>query len=538
MKMRIRQTLAALVVSAFTYSGAALAAESLIFPDVIKANGTGDIDLLTPKNSANPPNLNAYIEGYNAWGSATPATAISFGVDINEAADGTEKATTQAITVEYAWLEVVDSSGTRNFGTAPSGTNTVLGSRFYTETKATVAKAVNNGTPIERRSYYTLIGRSGSAQITGANTVTERFDSTLKVVLPPDTQFSGVTKAVIHVRLLNTNVQSGDPEAFYDFSNGFEDIALLNKPDSDFLDSNSTILAPRALAPAVELSPEGTASMTYYNDDGDLATGLNPDEVPALSWIQKPGAGQYNLVAYEDLYPNRGDYDFNDVVVAYNYALGVNDQGQVERISGTAFLLARGSRYTHDWTLRIPVSGLPVNAIDPSSSCTVDRSTAQQAPGPVANSGCSIAVGNGGILWKALPDTVALFPGTDAGGATADVPINTQTTIRGPKAAFQITLSNPVALSNFGVDDPYILIRRVDGSTAEVHLSTKDIQNFPFAMVMPTQWKWPKEKIAIGDAYPTFLDFARSGGTTNLQWYNTPVDALVVPSWTVSDWSW
>ena len=46
MKMRIRQTLAALVVSAFTYSGAALAAESLIFPDVIKANGTGDINLL------------------------------------------------------------------------------------------------------------------------------------------------------------------------------------------------------------------------------------------------------------------------------------------------------------------------------------------------------------------------------------------------------------------------------------------------------------------------------------------------------------
>lgn len=297
--------------------GSAWAADSTALTDTIK-QGTGDMAL----PQAQVGTLADYVTQYNK-SSTTDAgrRAISFGVDINENASGTEKSTTQAVTVEYAWLEVVTNGVTKRYGKAPTGTATEAGSGFYTETQAWVM----NKTGTTREKMYTLLGRSGSAQISGATTIQNNFDSTLKIVIPDGVNLSGATSAKLYVRLADLKVTLGDPEQFYDFTGGFEDVALLNKTDSDFLDTNPTKLAPRTEAPGgVILSPEGTSTQQ--------STSVSAP--PALSWIQKPGSGIYNLVAYEDLYPKQGDYDFNDLVVAYSYALGVNSKNEVERISG------------------------------------------------------------------------------------------------------------------------------------------------------------------------------------------------------------
>ena len=521
----------------------AFAQTSVTFPDYVKGpSGIGDINLLTPKSQTAAPDLNSYLSSYNAFATNPGMQAISFGFDINESANGTEKSETQAVAVEYAWLEVTDSNGTRNFGKAPAGTSVITDSKFFTETQATLAP---KGTT-SRSVYYTLLGKSGSSQITGTITDINRFDSTLKIVIPAGVTFTGtVSKAVLHIRFLDVNIGLGDPETFYDFTGGFEDIALLVNSDSQLLDTTAEVLEPRNAAPVVELSAEGQNTVSDFNANNDPSISgiadLSTTGFNSLLWIQKPGAGAFNLVAYEDLYPSRGDYDFNDAIVGYNYSFGVNGSGQVEKISATAYLLARGAQYSHDWSLRLPlkVGNSLAGGVVTNAQCQVEKSADQATPGLVIASACLVTNDTGAVVWKALPDTRGLFPGTDGGSAISDAPVNTYTgpTLRGPKASMTAEFMPPIDLNKFAADDPILYVR---DSGQSINLGTKDTANFPFAMVMPTQWRWPQERVEIGTAYPSFLSFISSLGTTNLQWYNAPQDASVSPpsSWTVTSWAW
>ncbi|MDP2418515.1 MAG: LruC domain-containing protein, partial [Hydrogenophaga sp.] len=468
--------------------------------------------------------------------------AISFGVDINENASGTEKSTSQAVTVEYAWLEVVKNGETKRYGKAPADTTTETGSDFYTETQAWVMKKTDSS----RVKMYTLLGRSGSAQITGATTIQNNFDSTLKIVIPDGVDLSGASSAKLYVRLADLKVTLGDPEQFYDFGGGFEDVALLNETDSTFIDTNATKLAPRAEAPGgVILSPEGTSTQEFSNTSTP----------PALSWIQKPGSGTYNLVAYEDLYPKQGDYDFNDLVVAYSYALGVNSKNEVEHINGQAYILARGSSFTHDWTLTLNLSQFAASV--GSSSCETlgykayaNGTTTSKEP-TVDTGGCSVSVANSAgnyyLNWKPFTDTVKLFPASLADRRQAAQPFNTDNYfvpgVKEPKATFSVTFSTPVPLAKFGKEDPWIKITRSDNTTVNVHLSDRDSNNFPFAMLMPTTWKWPIEAPnipggnKIGQAYPDFLEFVNSSGTLKTDWHTNPVSTRI-NNRAQSAWAW
>lgn len=96
-------------------------------------------------------NLGDYVADYNKPSeNAEGINAISFGVDINESADGTEKAASQAVTVECAWLEVTHGSVIKYYGGAhPSsisseckGVTFEPNSGFYTETQAFVSMYV------------------------------------------------------------------------------------------------------------------------------------------------------------------------------------------------------------------------------------------------------------------------------------------------------------------------------------------------------------------------------------------------------------
>lgn len=518
--------------------GQAWAASSGALTETIK-QGTGDMPLLSTQVGV----LAEYVAQYNK-SSTTDAgrRAIAFGVDINENASGTEKSTTQAVTVEYAWLEVVKNGQTKRYGKAPAGTTTETGSNFYTETQAWVM----NKTGTTREKMYTLLGRSGSAQISGATTIQNNFDSTLKIVIPDGVDLTGATTAKLYVRLADLKVTLGDPEQFYDFTGGFEDVALLNKTDSDFLDTNPTKLAPRTEAPGgVILSPEGTSTQQ--------STSVSAP--PALSWIQKPGSGIYNLVAYEDLYPKQGDYDFNDLVVAYSYALGVNSKNEVERISGQAYILARGSSYTHDWTLTLNLSQFAASV--GSSSCETlgykayaNGTTTSKEP-TVDTGGCSVGVnnsfGNYYLNWKPFTDTVKLFPASLADRRQPAQPFNTDNYfvpgVKEPKATFSVTFSTPVPLAKFGKEDPWIKITRTDNTTVNVHLSDRDSNNFPFAMLMPTTWKWPIEAPnvsggnKIGQAYPDFLEFVSSSGQQKTNWHANPV-TVRINNRAQSAWAW
>lgn len=313
------------------YCSAAFSLDSVKLKDTIK-QGYGYIDLFRAQQSKN--NLTASdLEFLRVSISGN----LVFAVDINEAANGTEKASTQGVTVDSVSLIIVRQGIESRY------------SQFSTPTSSLVARIGET----TREFRYTLIGETGSSRITGSglNDITAAFDSLLTVEVPDSIE--NADEAYLEVRLMQTNTSLGDPEAFYDHTADFEDLALVNPSDAQF---------PADLSPGVDEAPLVVAQSQVTN--------------PVDAWVYNPSSTYYYVVAYEDQYPNRGDYDFNDLVVGYRVGFGMTDT-QVTSVIGVGYMIARGASANHNWHLHIPfseqVSGNAlVNLFKPDSTEQID----------------------------------------------------------------------------------------------------------------------------------------------------------------------
>ncbi len=141
---------AALIVGCFAHQVRAQELQSVRLSDVIKSQGTGNIDLLRDVTAEQLENYRVDNGGY-----------LVFGVDINEDASGTEKASSQGIAVKSIRF-------TASFS---DGSELVLNLDQYccfSETQALLAEAPG----VERQTFYTLLGESGSSRITHTHTHT------------------------------------------------------------------------------------------------------------------------------------------------------------------------------------------------------------------------------------------------------------------------------------------------------------------------------------------------------------------------------
>ena len=476
------------------------ALESTRLTDVIKSSGDGNIDVFNPSTSGriiDGPTLEAFRQDNDGQ--------VVFAVDVNEAADGSEKASSQAVTVDTAQLVITIG-----------GTNYIYDS-YSTITRTLLARKGQT----TRSLYYSLIGDSGSSRITSntdSDLYNSSFDSTLTFDVPDD--LSGATAARLRVTLLDTNVQLGDPEAFYDYSNGFEDVALITREDAILLDDLEAGQAEAPLVlPAETVATETGSSRVYY-----------------------PSQSEFYLAAYEDLYPIRGDYDFNDLVVGYRVYVNLDQDGQMTSIGGEGYLVARGADYNHDWHLRIPLpasaSGSGQLSVFLPDSQTPDTQTA-------------ISVNSGRLDVLAFESVRTRW--SDGSNKFVNSPSD-QNLIRGHRFSFEVTLDAALGLAQLGEPpfDPYLYVYNTE---YEIHLagfppvlpysrnnqdgetSFKDANGYPFAMILPEDWRIPVEEVDLGAAYPQFLNFVTSGGGSNINWYRNPV-ADKIRQLLPSSWRW
>jgi len=474
------------------------AQESVRLTDVIKSGGTGNINFFKDVTAEQLEQLRLDNGG-----------EIVIGVDVNESANGTEKASTQAVTLGSLTLTVTYSDSSQKVYDLASGCCT-------TETQALVAEAPDT----LRLPHYTLLGESGSSRITANNAIQGAFDSTIKIQIDSSlydpAQGIEATSVIANISWLETNTDLGDPEAFYDYTNGFEDLALLNAVDTAFIDDygagQDEAVAVILTNPPQEVDPQAVATWNYF-----------------------PSASSYYLVGYEDLYPKKGDYDFNDLTVAYQVRYGLNSDSEVVTIRGTAYLITRGAGFNHDWHLKIPLPGDTTATLTCTTLLIPGDDYSFQDCSPEGSSFIS-----GTVDIQVFSNTANIF--ADPGGANFTNTLRDQTFVKGPKSTFRVDLDTPLPASSIGAApyDPYLFVHNSGEKIQllQVNPAFKDENGYPFGMLMPVDWLPPLEYFSISTIYPLFDSFVASEATENVDWYNTFLGNYVVAAPTIDVWEW
>lgn len=301
---------------------------------------------------------------------------------------------------------------------------------------------------------------------------------------------------------------------------GFEDIARnLSGCDQDFNDAIFYITTNPVTAIDKTNLPPVTANGN--NDDDNDGVDNNSDDYPndpdkAFDQYY-PNSTEFASVAFEDLWPGMGDYDFNDLVMDVNYKFVTNASNQVLDMEMTFKVKHIGASHHNGFGVELPFAASIV-------------STA--IGGNITDN--LVTIGANGLESGQTKATVIVFD---------DAFDNTDNTI-----IVSITLSTPYSLSQLNQDglNPFIF---VDGDRGrEVHLmnhtptdlanpaffgkSSDDSDpangryyvsedNYPWAIEINNNYKAPTEKTHITQSYLKFNEWVNSGGGQFKDWYST-----------------
>ncbi len=248
-----------------------------------------------------------------------------------------------------------------------------------------------------------------------------------------------------------------------------------------------------------------------------------------------PATG-FGTLGFEDLWPAKGDYDFNDLVIDYQFDITTNVSNYVESIEATFVIRAVGAYFQNGFGFQL------ASAIDPAD-LTV---TGTQLTESFIN-----LDGNGTESGQTTP-TIIVFdnafgqmthPGGGIGINTEESApyVNPDTIVINIEFVHDTYTYTQLDISNF---NPFIFVDKERGR--EVHLSDypptaladqslfgtldddtdpgsgkyyKTINNLPWAINIYESFEYPIEKQQIVWAYLKFAVWATSGGTSFDDWY-------------------
>lgn len=248
-------------------SGAAHAEIPAILTDTVK-KGEASINLLKDVTTAE---LDVCL---------TSGTMF-LGVDVNEAANGLEKSTSQGVAIKDMELVLTTTEGAFSF------------TSYYTNTTAMIQEA---GTT-EASEFNTLFGQTGHQQSSQISSTVEGFDlSALDDVIEiRDIDYTGeITGATINVTFLDTANNAGDNEDFFDYSNGFETFAILGEVDAQTLDNANIGFA------------DAPTTVTYTSTEPSGGAVAAPSGAPEPHWILLAALALLFLGRSESLSPKGG----------------------------------------------------------------------------------------------------------------------------------------------------------------------------------------------------------------------------------------
>ncbi len=304
---------------------------------------------------------------------------------------------------------------------------------------------------------------------------------------------------------------------------------------------SGSVLAQR-FAIAALLAVPATAVAQVDTDGDGVSDAIDefPCDNTASGMAFAPAQGAFSLLLAEDQWVDKGDLDFNDLVLAHNYVMRTVADGSVTDLRLTLHVLANGGDFRNALGLGLPV---PVGSVASVTRTMGGVTTTLTPSGADAN-----------LVVIALDDLRDVF-----GGALDQInSIPGDPTIQSQAIEVHIQFTSPVALNMS--EAPFdIFLQKVGNPGHQIHRvmyagtasmdntlfntgddasspgrTFVDTNGLPFMVEIPHVALYPSEATAISVAYPDILAWAASGGTTNQDWYTSTVNASATYSGGVS----
>lgn len=243
-----------------------------------------------------------------------------------------------------------------------------------------------------------------------------------------------------------------------------------------------------------------------------------------------PSLGDQGTYAFEDLWPKLGDYDFNDLVVGYNYTYNKNGGGLVVSVQCDYTVLGVGASQQ----IGFGVSFEGLSNSDVTSVAGTDALSVNKGANGIESGQTKAVVIMFDNAHERLGYPTGRLINTQIGGtsaATSNISVTVNLTT--PKTEEQIGEVNPFIYVGGDrghevhfMDFPPTDLANVslfgtsnDASNPGQGSYYRDISGFPWAMNFPTTFKHPTERTNILSAYPKFGLWVNSSGGNNRDWY-------------------
>ncbi|WP_261858134.1 LruC domain-containing protein [Photobacterium sanguinicancri] len=293
--------------------------------------------------------------------------------------------------------------------------------------------------------------------------------------------------------------------------------------------------------------------------DGEVEDYSVTIEEQTLTHSYYPGEGEWATLAYEDNWPNKGDFDFNDVVLYYRVDTVSNSDGNIVRYDISGKLQAYGASFSNGFAVQL--DEIPRGAVDEALTKLVVSDKTQHSanvleagqtnavaiissnlkdaiPAPT----CSGSSGTYYRVWRGCNDDAA-----DQFTFEVSIPFTT------PLASGPEMPLNPFIFAPEGRYHGSSFSEEFPGRDLEIHLkgdcltslasesffsTQEDTSSYsvancpgpncdsyrtsngtPWGLVIEDNWMHPSERINILTAYPELEGYATSGGSSNQNWF-------------------
>jgi LruC domain-containing protein len=264
-----------------------------------------------------------------------------------------------------------------------------------------------------------------------------------------------------------------------------------------------------------------------------LAAPALADENTPASFIYVPSEGNFSQFMVEDLYPTRGDHDFNDALVAVHQVISLNSDGDALGVMLHMKVIASGARLSNNIGITLPIDPANIVAYKDNADAVADIDSAStvSAWGTETNA-----------TYTLVTDTNAEFSSSNIVNTRPDYPTEDSTEYR-----FTFNFTSPQTLdTTLAPFDIFLFRDRGDGTNTEVHLADYpgttqaydftglyddgstgsrhfvDTNGVPFALLLPAETAYPKEGVAISALFPNIVTFGTSAGTSATDFYLSP----------------